>query len=193
MRGAPRLYLPPRNIVGSLVPITIIAWYYVDKADSAPVKFIIIAAAALLQLLCVLVSARTRTTRRPFFWRIYDLLTGNGRLPLRLFSFGIGTIVVLAVGFEILGLQRGGGSPESFISRFVEVDVYWTLATFLGISIADITPLGYARILTVVTTICGMLFWGMYISVLVNKHLRLADLAKKRATLAEMDKEHYNE
>jgi hypothetical protein len=194
-RKAPEVYFPIRNLIASLVPITLVAWYFSDKLgrDSTPVKFAVVGVAVLLQIAIVVVSTRTRHSRRPFFWAVYDLLTGDGRLPLRLLTNALIVVVLLALSFDVAGLAGDGGLPSSFISRFVEVDLYWVLANFLGISVSNIRATGASQFLTVITTICGLMFWSMFISILVNKHLRLRDMADGRMPGADVDKEHYNE
>jgi hypothetical protein len=193
-----RLYMPPRNIIGSLLSLTIVTWYFVDKVggDRTPLKVAIVGLAIVAQIGVVLVSSRTRQTRRPFFWQLYDLLTGKGRLPYRLVVSALVVIVILALGFEIAGLQPlapRDGFPESFIIRFVEVDIYWSVINFLGISDNSIGAGGASQLLTVLATISGLLFWGMFISILVNKHLEIQFLERKGASPVEEDQVYYNE
>lgn len=190
-----RIYMPPRNIIGSLLSLTIVTWYFIDKVatDNQALKIAFVSLAIIIQAMIVAISTRTRKTRRSFFWSIYDFLTGEGKLPLRLVINALVIIVLLAVGFEISGLEREGGLPQSFIVRFVEVDLYWTFSNFLGISDNSITPIGFSQALTIATTMVGLLFWGMYISILVNKHLEMQNLKNHSASEDEIDYIHYNE
>ncbi len=189
-----RLFMPPRNLVGALVPTFIVAWYLLDKFGGLiELRIAIIVVALAIPVVVALVSTRTRKSRRPFFWRIYDFLTGDGRLPLRLFVNGMLVIAVIALGFEISGLQRVGGIPSSFITRYVEVNLYWTMLNFLGMSDNSIEAIGFSKVLTVFATIWGLLFWGMYISLLVNKYSEMKDLFKRNASLSELDNVLFNE
>jgi hypothetical protein len=189
-----RIYLPPRNLVGSLVPTIIATWYFIDKVGSnTHLKVILVTIALIVQVIVVAVSTRTRKTRRSFFWGIYDFLTGNGRLPLRLFVNGIVILAVIALGFEISGLQRSEPTPSSFIVRYVEVYLYWTVLNFLGISDSSITAVGFSKFLTVLATVTGIVFWGMYISILVNKYTDIQELFKSKLPNDELDDVLYNE
>jgi hypothetical protein len=104
----------------------------------------------------------------------------------------VATVVGLGIAFECAGLNSSAHTPTHFIARFVEVDLYWTIAVFLGLGVETIKPVGLSHVLTIITTICGLLFWGMYISVLVNKHLRLTQLPAS-APKRQLDEEHFNE
>lgn len=186
--------MPPRNLVGSLVPTIIATWYFIDKVgNNTLLKAVLVAIALVIQFVVVAVSTRTRKTRRSFFWGIYDFLTGNGRLPLRLFVNGIVILAVIALGFEISGLQRAEPIPSSFIVRYVEVYLYWTVLNFLGISDSSITAVGFSKFLTVLATIIGIVFWGMYISILVNKYTDIQELFKRKLPNDELDDVLYNE
>jgi len=59
-----RIYMPPRNVIGSLLPLAIATWYFVDKIGTGRnlIKVLIIVVAVAIQLLVVLVSTRTRKT-----------------------------------------------------------------------------------------------------------------------------------
>jgi len=102
-------------------------------------------------------------------------------------------MVIFAVGFEVTEAERASGNPSSFIARFVEVDLYWSALNFMGISDDSIEAKGVGKVLTVLVTICGLLFWGMYISILVNKHLELQMLARSVPSVDEIDHVHYGE
>jgi hypothetical protein len=178
--------MPPRNVVGSLLSLAIATWYFIDKLGPGRIllRVLIVALALAVQVLVVIISTRTRKTRRPLLWGIYDFLTGNGRLPLRLAVSALVTITIFALGFESFGLKY---------ARFVEVDLYWSAINFMGISDSSIEASGYGKFLTVLVTICGLLFWGMYISILVNKHLEIQGLARGGADSSEVERVHYNE
>ena len=80
-----KIFMPTRNVIVSLLPLAIVAWYFINKLEGSStfLKFIIIVAAVTTQAIIVYVSSWTRHKRQPVFWRIYDLLTGNGRIPMR--------------------------------------------------------------------------------------------------------------
>jgi hypothetical protein len=189
-----KLYMPPRNLVGSLVPIAVAAWYFIDKVGhNTPVRLAIILTAVAAQIVVAVVSTRTRTTRKPFFWGVYDFLTGEGRLPFRLLVNGMAAIAIIALGFEISGFRSTSAMPASFIVRFVEVNLYWTALNFLGTSDSALEPLGFGRSLTVLATLCGLVFWGMFISILINKHMEIQNKRRNRARPSDMDEILYNE
>ena len=189
-----RAYVPIRNIIGSLVPTIIITWYFIAKVgQSVLLRIVLILIAVGLQAVMVAVSTRTRKTRRSFFWGIYDLLTGNGRLPLRLLVSAVVLIAIIALCFEISGLRRVGGVPSAFIVRYVEVDLYWTALNFLGTSDGSLEPIGFSKLLTVLATVSGLMFWGMYISILINKHLEIRELSGRKVSEERLDQVLYNE
>jgi len=189
-----KVYVPPRNIVGALVPTAIVAWYFIDRAgDNIPLKVVLISIAIAIQAVVVVVSSKTRKTRRSFFWGIYDFLTGNGRLPLRLLVNGMLLIALVAAASEISGLKRVGGVPSSFIARYVEVDLYWTALNFLGISDNSIEPIGFSKALAVIAALSGLVFWGMYISILVNKYAEMQELFKRKPSEDKLDRLLFNE
>lgn len=189
-----RIYFPFRNLVGALVPILIATWYFLDKAKyNVYIALVIIAADIGLLGLTVAVSSRTRVSQRPFFWVLYDFVTGNGRLPLRLFVCGMVVIVVLAIGFEVSGLKVDNPTSASFISRFVEVDTYWAVLNFVGLSDSTITPLGFSKVLTILNAFFGLMFWGMYISILINKYAEIQQSLKRKASDDDLDKVLFNE
>jgi len=189
-----KLFMPPRNLVGTLVPTFVAVWYFLDKIGNViELRIAIIVIALAIPVIVALVSTRTRKTRRAFFWRIYDVLTGDGRLPLRLFVNGMLIIAIIALGLEFSGLQRIGGVPSSFITRYVEVNLYWTVLNFLGMSDNSIEAIGFSKVWTIFAAGCGLLFWGMYISLLVNKYSEMRDLFVRNASLSELDGVLYNE
>ena len=190
-----RIYMPPRNVIGSLLPLTIVTWYFIDRVGgrSTFLKFVLVIAAIGVQAAIVYLSSRTRKKRRPLFWSFYNFLTGEGRLPMRLFANALILVVFWGVCFEFFGLQREGGTPQSFIIRFMEVDLFWSLLNFLGMSDDSIQAYGFSKFLTILTAISGLLFWGMYISILVNKFVELQSLSKKNASTDEIDLINYNE
>ncbi|MDT7542381.1 MAG: hypothetical protein QOE33_2285 [Acidobacteriota bacterium] len=190
-----RVYMPPRNVISSLLPLTVVTWYFTDKLGGGRtfLKFVLVIAAAIAQGAVVYISSRTRKKRRSFFWSIYNFLTGNGRLPMRLLANALALVVFWGTCFEFSGLQRQGGNPQSFIIRFMEVDLFWSILNFLGISDDSIKTYGFSKFLTILTAISGLMFWGMYISILVNKFMELQSLSTKNASPREIDLINYNE
>ena len=189
-----KFYLPLRVLVASLVPTVIITWYFIDKVgQNIVLKVVLVLIALAVQVVVVAVTNRTRKTRQPFFYGIYDFLTGNGNLPLRLFANGIVAIAVIALGFELSGLQPIAGVPHSFIARYVEVDLYWTTLNFLGISDTSIQPIGFSKMLTILATAIGFIFWGMYISVLINKYTEIRRLFSRKTPVKQLDRLLFNE
>lgn len=188
------IHFPPRNIVGFLVPIWIVSWYFIDKVgQDDSLKVIIFVIAILLQIAVIVNSTRTHKARRPLFWSAYDVVTGNGHLPLRVVAVQTVVMLIIALGFNVFGLQKIGGLPSSFIARFVEVDLYWTIVNFLGMSDSSIVAAGYSKFLTVLSAITGISFWGMYISILINKYAEIQEARKHDAPDEYLSEVLYNE
>ena len=143
-------YVPLRNVISLLVPTVIAAWYFIDKVgDNTPLRIAIVGVAIGIQAVMVVVSTRTRRTRRSFFWGVYDFLTGKGRLPLRLLTNAIVLIALIALAFEVSGLKSANGVPSEFIVRYVEVNLYLSILSFLGASDNAIDPVGFSKALTI--------------------------------------------
>ena len=179
-----KLDLPLRYILGSLIPITIITWYFYDKIgeEQSILKIILILVALFFQTGYLIISSKSRKKQKHMLWPIYGFLTGNGQLPMRLFVISMTLIALVAVGFEISGLKSVNPLPSSFIGRFVEIDLYWTVLNFLGNSDNSLEAVGFSKFLTILSTFLGLLFWGIFISVLVNKSQELADSSKQLAS-----------
>jgi hypothetical protein len=107
------------------------------------------------------------------FWNVIFFITGYGELPMRIFTVALVLMAIFALGLEISGFESANPLPSSFISRYVETDLYWTLLNFAGASDGSLQPLGFSKIITVAAAFSGLWFWGLYISVLVNKLQKL--------------------
>ena len=188
-----KIHAPVRTLVVSLLPTVIIGWYLFDKIITENYqKILMIIGALLIQAVIIFVSTKTRNTRYPFFWGVYNFLTGNGKLPLKLFASSVILIVVLGLCFDFFGLQQNE-IYTSFIIRFVELDLYWAILNFLGISDPSITAYGFSRFLTLLTAFCGVIFWGMYISIIVIKFSKILEMKKTKPSTEELDELLYNE
>jgi hypothetical protein len=169
-----RPFIPPITaILSVLLPSIVFAWYLLEKSPLLWIRLVGLGALIVI-LVALYFLGRWRVTAGQSFWyRMYDLMTGEGREPFRLFVIALMVVLIIAGLFEFGGLQSADGLHRDFILRYVEVDLYWTLLSFIGISDPEIMPIGFGKFLTLATAISGYLFLGLYISLLSYKHLLL--------------------
>ena len=169
-----RIFIPPAPaILSVLLPSVVFAWYLFEKNPLLWIRLVGLSGLSVILAALYFLGRSRITTGQSFWYRVYNLMTGEGREPFRLFVIALIVVLIIAGLFEFGGLQSADGLPRAFILRYVEVDLYWTLLSFIGISDPQIVPVGFCKFLTLVTAIAGYLFLGLYISLLSYKHLLL--------------------
>lgn len=166
-------YMPVRNWIAILMLVVPGYLYLATKFD----HFMLWTLAAILSVAAGgIISWWARRIHKPFWWRTYGILTGDGRIPLRLFVSAQIFLLVTAGLALLTGLRVNGYAKAPFIIRFVEVELFWSVSSFLGRSADSIIPSGWSKALGLLIGTGGLLFWGMYVSVLVNKFMELREI-----------------
>ncbi|MGE0510000.1 MAG: hypothetical protein AB7Q42_13830 [Acidimicrobiia bacterium] len=172
-----RFFLPPRNVVVAAMP-TALTVGYLTREVTAWISAAITAASLIVVLIVVLVvSTRTNKSGKSLFWFGYFRLTSSQQtmLPLRLIALSMliicsSAIIVHATGALSDATAYGG----RWLSSFVERDLYWSVLAFFGASDSDIEiATRGGRLIYVATTVLGLTFWAVVISVLVSKAIVL--------------------
>jgi tetratricopeptide (TPR) repeat protein len=111
-------------------------------------------------------------TKRIFLWltlTISYLLWGHGERPIRTLLSGLAIVFLSAFLFTFGHLLANG---EILKPGFFEA-LYFSTVTFTTVGFGDITPVGGARLVVMLESICGLLIIPLYIIGLSRKYLRV--------------------
>jgi hypothetical protein len=118
--------------------------------------------------------APVRIRRAPHDWGMVLVDLFERRSAAELVALWLGTIVVCAVCYWLLGgsatqgLRSGGARVPFSASGFLSA-LYFSFVTATSVGFGDIVPLGGARAIAIVEAVAGLLVFGAVVSKLVSR------------------------
>jgi len=119
-------------------------------------------------------------------------MTEYGRLPLRLLSVMMSFIALMAGLIHLAGALKNGIRPARFIIAYVEIDLYYAILNFVGSYDASVSPSWMAEVCGLVLAISGWLFWGMFIALVISKHLETSSARDLTLNEEELQRLQFN-
>lgn len=170
-----RHYPPPRTVFALTLTLGLPSTYLYAKYAPGESNVLIglVSLNAIALAIGWIISIRGQSgDNESFGWIVFDILTDRGRLPSRLLAVALAVVLIIAIVGEITDVQARAGSnleDQPLAVRFVENDLYWSTTNFFNASAGDSIEPGIAKATAIAAQGAGLIFFGMFVSVLVAK------------------------